>query len=99
MDSAQNNTDDEDYSPYCNTKVDGGLDRPQAVHVSGEGPESRWADLVKTPFRGKEGAGGSDSSLYPKARDTQVPGPSQQQLCLPIPGRTRDRKTQHWTKE
>lgn len=55
--------------------------------------------LLKLHSEGEKGAGGSDSLLYPKTRDTQVPGPSQQQLCLPIPGRTREWKTQHWNKE
>lgn len=75
MDSAQNNIVDEDYSPYCNTRVDGGLVRPLAVHVSGEGPEGRQADLVKTPFGGEEGAGGLRYLTLPKGKGHPGPRP------------------------
>lgn len=52
--SAQNNFSHENDTPSHNTGVDGGLDMPLAGHASAEGPKGRRADLVKTPFAGKQ---------------------------------------------
>lgn len=52
--SAQNNFSDEDDTPSHNIGVDGGLDMPLAGHASAEGPKGGRADLVKTPFAGKQ---------------------------------------------